>query len=138
MAAADKQVQIDFIVSELKLGNSRAKILAKVGKKWQTATRTFDAYFKKAKVAHQQQQDIIKSKVLEVEIEGAVEARKLEIMDSNQRKQLLSDIARGGKKTFDADRIRAIAELNKMEGDYATTKTETTIKVEPITGMEVK
>jgi hypothetical protein len=136
---AAKQQILDAIVKELKLGKPRAKIMAKIVAKWQMSSRTFDRFLKKASEDHSKQQGAIKEKLVRVEEEAAIEARKLEIMTVNERKVVLSQIASGElilskwyigagyqiKKNIVpnySERISAIAEMNKMEGDYAPVK----------------
>lgn len=51
-------VYIDFIITELKVGNiERNKVLSKFVKKWQVSDRTFDRYWKKANEAFKETQE---------------------------------------------------------------------------------
>ena len=141
---SSKQIVVDFIVSELKLGKERGEVLAKVVKKWQTTTRTFDRYFKDAKQQHTQAANLIKDKVAKDSTIKALEAEKQQIMTVIERKKYLEGIVSGTIKVKQPfvmkdkiveymaeanhnERMKAIAELNKMEGDYAPTKSETNV-----------
>ncbi len=139
-----KQIIVDFIVAELKQGSERGEVLAKVVKKWQTTTRTFDRYFKEAKEQHIAAQKLIKDELAKVSVEQAKESLKKQILTADERKEILSKIALGEleaeillvtkdgikkakQKPSHNDMKGAIAELNKMEGDYAATKQDVTI-----------
>jgi hypothetical protein len=139
------QVKIDFIVACLKNGEQRGKVLVKVGKKWGTSKSAFDRLLKIAKQQHAAEQQAIKKHLDELEVQAAIEARKKDILTADERKELLTKIAKGEIEipTKDAKwdqatkkfvmlsfielpshtaRISAIAELNKMEGSYAAEK----------------
>jgi len=137
----NKQVVLDSIIKDIEQGVPRRNILATVGGKWRIAPRTFDRYWKTANEQHAAKQQIIKKEIEKVDKAEAVMARKRQIADANERKEVLTKIMRGqiklkkpmaiGSKlkmitvTPDwMDRKNAIAELNKMEGDYAATKGE--------------
>lgn len=145
---SNKQVIVDFIVSCLEKGERRNVILAKVGKKWQNtpvSPRTFDRLLKIANTQHQEKQQHIKVELAKVDAYAAVEARKKAIMSTEERKEYLTKLIYGEievpykevkwnpvTKAFETiefvelaghtARINAIAELNKMEGDYAPNK----------------
>lgn len=127
MPKSSNQVIIDFIVLCLEKGEQRNSILAKVGKKWQTSARTFDRLLKTASEQHKATQDSIKKAKAAIDIQNGIIQRKGQIADVNERKAILSKIIRGqlkiNKKVSDfSERRYAIAELNKMEGDYAPDK----------------
>lgn len=143
MAKSGKLERLDFIVFCLKLGDTRGKILSKFGKKWQVSDRTFDRLLKTAIADHTEAQEKIKRKLAEVDEQAAIDARKKAIMTSDERKELLTKIAKGEikiKRPFviagkimeymaepdHTDRRNAVAELNKMGGDYAPAKFATT------------
>ena len=143
------QIITDYIVTCLKKGMQSGKILAQVGKKWQKSVRTANRLLKVAKEQHTIEQAAIKSKLVAIDTEAAIEARKKAIMTADERKEHLtliitckSDIKKFGNQFFQivefpdgrkefinqADKLKAISELNKMEGDYAPTKQEITGK----------
>ena len=145
MPKPDKQILIDAIIKGIEQGNDRGKLLATIAKKWQISNRTFDRHWKTAQEQHIDRQQALKERLTKVDEAAAIESRKKAIMTSDQRKELLTKIANGElkiKKPFviagkimeypaepDAsDRLKAIAELNKMDGDYAPTKIAQTNK----------
>lgn len=147
MPKQSKQVIIDAIIKGIEQGKSRAQLLGTIGKKWEISRTTFDRHWKTANEQHVIKRDSIKEQLVKVDIEAAIEARKKAIMTADERKEYLTKIINGEakvKKPFvvsgkimeypaepDAsDRIRAIAELNKMDGEYAPEKRE--IKIEEI------
>jgi hypothetical protein len=140
-----KQIIIDGIVKGIEIGKDRGKLLATIGKKWQLSQRTFDRYWKIAQQQHLAKQQTIKEEIAKIDKDAAIEARKKAIMTADERKEYLTQIIKGeievpytevkynpGIKSFETiqfvelashtARINAIAELNKMEGDYAPTK----------------
>lgn len=142
---SNRQVIVDYIVSFLKKGETRGTILTKTVKKWQMSDRAFDRLLKIAKEHHSAEQEELKKELAEVDKAAAIDARKKAILTADERKELLSKIAKGEieipkseikwnyeLKQFEAiglvelashsARISAIAELNKMDGDYAPTK----------------
>lgn len=141
MTKPERQVMIDFVVSRLKVGEHRATILSKFGKKWQINVRTFDRILKAGKEQLSKEQAVIKEEIAKVDKAAAIKTRKRQIADADERKEVLTKIIRGQiklKKPMAVgsklkmitvapdwqDRKNAIAELNKMEGDYAATKGE--------------
>lgn len=141
MAKSNEATQIDFIADLLRKGNQRKDILAKFGKKWQTASqRTFD---RRLKAAEKQMQSELKqiNERTEESIKKEVEARKTKILTALERQEILAKIALGEleieqevatntgvkivrlKPDFN-ERKGAIAELNKMDGSYAPAKSE--------------
>lgn len=138
---ADIYVQTEFIKECLRKGEKRIDILAKFNKKYQNKnTRVFDARLKIAGEAIQAEFDYIASKVNEG-IEKAIKERTGKIMSVIERQEILTAIGRGElereevfidkgqpkkikvKPDFN-DMKGGIAELNKMGGDYAATKSE--------------
>lgn len=160
MAKPNKQVIIDFIVACLEKGEQRGKILVKAGKKWGTSKSAFDRLLKIAKEQHTVKQDAIKKKLQEIDEAAAIEARKLDVMTSYERMQMLTKIARGQIiitrtipenendpvfeniiKPDSIDIKAAIAELNKMDGSYTPIKVANTDKngedVQPLSDTQV-
>ena len=136
MPKPDKQIIVDAIIKGIEQGLTKVKILAKHGEKWRIGSRTYDRYWKTANEQHIVRQQAIKNKLAEIDAQAAIEARKKAIMTAEERKEVLTKIALGHlkiKKPFviggkimeysaepdHTDRKNAIAELNKMEGDYS-------------------
>lgn len=143
MGKSHNITQIEFVKNCLRKGEKRNAILGKFGKKWGNVSRTtFDRRLDAAKIELLDEHKAFQAKV-EVEVAKEVEVRKLDIMDAMERKAILTQIARGEiplKKVIVVDkaieeievvpdwmdRKLAIAELNKMEGDYAPIKQAST------------
>lgn len=145
----NEQAQIDFIAELLIKGEKRNAILGKFGKKWENVSRTtFDRRLKAATEASQAQQRRIQEKA-EGNVAKKVEALESKIMSAIERKDYLTKIITGEieipytevkwdtvQKKFvtikfvelapHTARISAIAELNKMDGEYAPHKTDIT------------
>lgn len=142
---ADQLKQIEFIKTALRSGSKRGKIWQKFGKIWQNMSeRTFDRRLKEAEKDLQEEQKRIQ-KEAEKGIQKEIEQRKSKILTTIERKEILTQIALGKiplKKPMVCDgvielidvvpdwmdRKNAIAELNKMDGDYAPQKLDHTTK----------
>jgi len=143
MIKVSNKIIIDAIKSEIEKCTERSKVVAKFCKKFQKSARTVDTYWKIAQEQHTAKQQAIKEKLAAIDTQAAIDARKKAIMTADERKELLTSIANGTlkiKKPFviggkimeypaepdHTDRKNAIAELNKMGGDYSPTKIEAT------------
>lgn len=139
MPKPSKQIIIDVIIKGIEQGKDRGNLLATIGKNRQLSQRTFDRHWKTAQEQHTARQQAIKNRLADIDTAAAIDARKKAIMTADERKELLTKIASGQlkvKRPFVvlgkimeypeepalADRLKALAELNKMEGDYAPTK----------------
>jgi hypothetical protein len=136
---ADQKKQCDYILDRLRKGQERAEILQQFSKVFKKdTTRTFDNRLKIARAQFDSESERIKQEA-EKGIEKDIEALKSKIMTPVERLVTLSEIARGEKEIetvfFDKgvpkkikskpnfnDIKGAIAELNKMGGDYAPQK----------------
>lgn len=125
-----KDKAIELILIEIQKGAKRADILAIAGDEWQIPSRTFDRYYKTALNKHTELRNEVLSKLADESIDIEVTKAKKGILSKIEKQKILSDIAKGiksSKKDPDytyGDKIKAIAELNKMDGDYAPNKTE--------------
>jgi len=139
MIKRDKQIIIDAIIKHLEQGRATEKICAVICSKFQFTERTFYNHFKIAQIEHTERQQAIKTKLAIVDEQAAIDARKKAIMTAEERKELLTLIAKGQikiKKPFviagkimeypaepdHSDRMKAMAELSKMDGDYSPVK----------------
>lgn len=136
--------QINFIADCLRKGEQRKEILGKFGKKWEKVSRTtFDRRLRQAEAHVASEQQRIKEQA-EQEVVKEADALKSKILTSLERQAILSDMAKGELETevllvtkdgikkakakpTHAERRAAIAELNKMSGDYAPAKSVVTI-----------
>jgi hypothetical protein len=147
-----KQTIVDEIIADIEKGMiSRGDIVSKYCKKFQKSDRTIDTYWKIAQEQHSNKQQGIKRELAELDKEAAIEARKRAIMTSEERKEFLSKVIKAEIKTIRKkmwldietgkwkalpieedpsifDRIRAMSELNKMDGEYAPIKVANTNK----------
>lgn len=141
--------QVEFIKNCLRNGMQRKDILAKFSEKWQNvAVRTFDTRLKVATAAMQAELEHINAST-QIGVAAEIQSRKLKALTVAERVDILSKIALGEiplKKPMVADgviqeidvvpdwddRRAAIAELNKMSGDYAPTKTDITTNGKPL------
>lgn len=157
MPKPSKQIIVDAIVKLIENGSSYTKVMAVNGRKWQMPERTFNRYWKTANEQHVARKEKLNKKVEALDTEMALESRKRAIMSADERKEYLSALISGdikAKRPFviggkimeypeepnHSDRIRAIAELNKMDGSYMPAKVDVTgqIDIKQITGMVVK
>jgi len=147
MAAHNSNPNRDSIIAELVsdmdfFGLNYTKALAGSIEKWRIAPRTFDRYWALAKKEYEGQQQEVRAARLEVLIEAEVAKVKAGIMDKHERMEVLSQIARAEitlqREVLSSDGIQAltvvpeyndrkaaIAELNKMDGEYAPIRKET-------------
>ena len=158
IANPNKEKIISDILSELDFGIDRAACLDLMGKKWQTTTRTFDRYWQEALKRFAALNLRTQNALDEVYIDAKKEALKKAILTKHERMEILTQIA-SGQLTFQkevptkfgpqmitatpdfTDRKAAIAELNKMDGEYAPIRKDITSGGEPIkqiTGIVVE
>ena len=147
--------QINFIADCLRKGEQRKEILGKFGKKWEKVSRTtFDRRLRQAEAHVASEQQRIKEQA-EQDVVKEADALKSKILTSLERQAILSDMAKGELETevllvtkdgikkakakpTHAERRAAIAELNKMSGDYAPAKSVVTISKLGIDSIEEK
>lgn len=127
-------------------------------KKWQVTERTFERYWKEAQerffLALENEQKAIE----EVRLQASKDRALKRILSKDERMEILTQIAKGEIPLVKhivcdgiiqerevvpswKDRRDAVAELNKMEGDYAPIKKDITSGGEPlkqITGIIVE
>jgi len=146
---ADQNAHRIFILDRLRKGQERKEILQQFAKAYKVGTKTFDSRLKEVRVQYANEVRTINEKA-EEGIAKEVEALKSKIMTSVERQVYLSEIANcksdikklgnqffqivelsDGRKEFisQADKLKAIAELNKMGGDYAPKQVEQNTEV---------
>lgn len=138
-----ESAQIEFIKDKLRNGLARKDILQEFTEIYKTSVKTFDSRLKIASEAIRAESAKI-TEASEAYISKEVEGRKLKLMSVAERMDVLSKIANGEiplQKPMVCnglielvevvpdwtDRKNAIAELNKMDGSYAPTKTDMNI-----------
>ena len=135
----NKLIIINEVIDKLNQGISTDIIISEFCTKFHFTERTAFNYIKAAKNELFKLDQQIKKKKEKIIEEKAIESLEKFIINTDQRKEILSNIAIGEliiKKPFllngkivqvdsqpdYSDRRNAIAELNKMEGDYSPTK----------------
>lgn len=154
----NKQIVVDEILSELDFGISYNECLILNRTKWQLADRTFVTYWNEARKRFSDLSQRTQIALEKIYIEGKKQALKKAILDKHERMEILTQIARGEiplnkhivcdgiiqeVEVVPAwmDRKAAIAELNKMDGEYAPIRKDITSGGEPlkqITGIVVE
>ena len=145
----NKEVMITEMIAAMDFGEDRAAAMATLCEKWQIKTRTFDRYWAEARTRFEASMEVEKKAFDEVRLEAKVAAFKSQIMGKVERMEILSKIARGeiplskpmvvslgsgmGSEIQTTevapswlDRKLAIAELNKMDGEYAPVRKDIT------------
>ena len=145
----EKEMIITEILDEIDFGVTSGECKSKICEKWRIAERTFDRYWKEALSRFQALNERTQKALDEIHIEAKKEALKKAILSKHERQEILTQIAKGEIPLVKhivcdgviqevdvvpawADRRAAIAELNKMEGDYAPVKKDITSGGEPI------
>jgi len=138
----NKEKIVEDILAELDFGAERQECLDMVVEKWRVSSRTFDRYWLEASTRLQARHERTQKALDEVYIEGKKEALKKAILSKHERQELLTKLATGEilswRETateagiqklyyYSAAEVKQhIAELNKMDGDYAPTKKDIT------------
>jgi hypothetical protein len=125
----NKQQYIDFIVNELRKGNVLYKDVSCVFlPKFALTRQSFDKYWKLANEAHREAQEAIKSTQEIQTITNELDKLKKANLTKVDRILIAESIALNEDGTANnADKLKALDYLAKIEGDYATTKQDLTI-----------
>lgn len=141
MPKITKKKAIELILSEMEKGNIDAPtILAKIGKEWQIAERTFYRYYNEALPTHQERQQAIQKQLEKETIEQEKKRIKREILTKHERLEIAARIAKGNARKLDdkiiipsdSDILKALDYLSKIEGDYAPIKQDVTTQGESL------
>lgn len=145
--SAKKEAYISFILDELKKGNVEYKnVMSLFVNKWQLSERQFVRHWNESNERYKIERDAINKLKEEEYTQMELEAFKSQILQSNEKKEILSAIIRGDKVVDDIlivnnnpkqykraanarERIEAIKVLNSMDGDNAPVKTETKLSL---------
>lgn len=130
------ETYISFILDELRKGEtSFERVFELFLTKFNCSRPTFSKYWKQANEKHRETSQAIQIAKREQYTEHRIDDLKQGLLDLDDRKLILAEIAIGttqrevnGKSTLptDSERIKAISELNRIDGDYAPTKTDIT------------
>lgn len=155
MPKPSTQIIIDAIIKEIEQGKTFDTCLKLYGTKWNLTRSTFIRRWKDANEQHTAKQQGIKSKLAIIDEQAAIDARKKAIMSADDRKEWLTKMIMGemkAKRPFviggkimeypedpsHTDRLKALSELNKMEGDYSPLKVaQTNIAGENISNIPI-
>lgn len=144
---ADQHKQVEFIKDCLRKGEERKIILPKFTTIYRKSEKTFNNRLKEARKSIQGEQQRIQQEA-EKGIQKDIIERKSKIMTSIERQEYLTRVLNGEVKTKQpfvvggkimeypaeptlAEKLKALAELNKMQGDYAPTKSEISVTEKP-------
>lgn len=144
---SDQHNQVEFIKDCLRKGEERKIILPKFAEIYRKSEKTFNNRLKEARKAIQSEQQRIQQEA-EKGIQKDIIERKSKIMTSIERQEYLTRVLNGEVKTKQpfvvggkimeypaeptlAEKLKALAELNKMQGDYAATKSEISVTEKP-------
>jgi len=148
-----KQKAISEIVKGLRKGYSRDVIFATIRKNSQIGIRTLDTYLPEAQELHSKEQQELERLAREQLLQTKKEELKSEIISIQKRKEYLTkvvtaetDLIQVGKTTVEVlthddgrreiitndIRIRALQELNRMDGAYTPTQFEDVTERKPL------
>lgn len=138
-----KEIIVNEMLLEIELGITYKECMVVNGGLWKLPDTTFNRYWSAASKRFKAQLEATQSALDDVRVEWAKEALKKAILSKHERQELLSKLATGELKSwrevvteagiqkleyYSAAEVKGhVAELNKMDGDYAPTKTETKV-----------
>jgi len=138
----NKQIVVDEILSELDFGITYNECLLLNRTKWQLADRTFVRYWNEARTRFSELSERTQIAFADIYLEGKKEALKKAILNKHERMELLTKLATGEIPTWrevitdagiqkleyysGAEAKAAIAEINKMDGEYAPIRKDIT------------
>ena len=144
-----KEQTVNEMLLEIEMGISYTECLRINDGLWGLPSSTFDRYWAEASKRYKARLDAIEEATTKVAVSMEIKALKKAILSKHERQEILTQIAKGEIPLVKhivcdgviqevdvvpawADRRAAIAELNKMEGDYAPIKKDITSGGEPI------
>lgn len=145
----NREFIVSEILSEMDFGISYTDCLAINSEKWHLPKRTFDRYWADARIRFSTLSEATQIAFEALRLEGKKEALKKAILTKHERMELLTKLATGEIPTWrevitdagiqkleyysGAEAKAAIAEINKMDGEYAPIKKDITSGGEKIT-----
>ena len=144
-----KEQTVNEMLLEIEMGISYTECLRINDGLWGLPSSTFDRYWAEASKRFKARLDAIEEATTKIAVSMEIKALKKAILSKHERQEILTQIAKGEIPLVKhivcdgviqevdvvpawADRRAAIAELNKMEGDYAPVKKDITSGGEPI------
>src|SRR5574343_1587053 len=89
MPKLSKQKAIEYILAELRKGTAKVDIVAKNGREWQIAERTFERYWKIAQQTYQAEAEFIQKQASEVIVQQTIEGLKSGLKSKMERLEQL-------------------------------------------------
>jgi hypothetical protein len=149
MSKPKKEFCVNELLSELDWGTRYSEALGKYGKLWGISDSGFDNYWAEANRRFNLTAEEIKKAKMAFAIKEEKKAVKKAILNKHERMEILTLIAKGEIPLTKhivcdgiiqerevvpnwMDRKAAIAELNKMDGEYAPIRKDITSAGEPI------
>lgn len=143
-----KEQTVNEMLLEIEMGTSYTECLKINGGLWGLPPTTFDRYWGEASKRFKARLDAIEEATTKVAVSMEVKALKKAILSKHERQELLSKLATGEIRSWRevvtesgvikleyysaSEAKQNIAELNKMDGDYAPVKKDITSGGEPI------
>ena len=144
-----KEQTVNEMLLEIEMGISYSECLRVNDGLWRLPSSTFDRYWAEASKRFKARLDAIEEATTKAAVSMEIKALKKAILSKHERQEILTQIAKGEIPLVKhivcdgviqevdvvpawADRRAAIAELNKMGGDYAPVKKDITSGGEPI------
>ena len=143
-----KEQTVNEMLLEIEMGTSYTECLKINGGLWGLPPTTFDRYWGEASKRFKARLDAIEEATTKAAVSMEVKALKKAILSKHECQELLSKLATGEIRSWRevvtesgvikleyysaAEAKQNIAELNKMDGDYAPVKKDITSGGEPI------
>ena len=143
-----KEQTVNEMLLEIEMGISYTECLRINDGLWGLSSSTFDRYWAEASKRFKARLDAIEEATTKVAVSMEVKALKKAILSKHERQEILSKLATGEIRSWRevvtesgvikleyysaAEAKQNIAELNKMDGDYAPVKKDITSGGEPI------
>ena len=137
-----KEQTVNEMLLEIEMGTSYTECLKINGGLWGLPPTTFDRYWGEASKRYKARLDAIEEATTKVAVSMEVKALKKAILSKHERQVLLSKLATGEIRSWRevvtesgvikleyysaSEAKQNIAELNKMDGDYAPVKKDIT------------
>ena len=137
-----KEQTVNEMLLEIEMGISYSECLRINDGLWGLPSSTFDRYWAEASKRYKARLDAIEEATTKVAVSMEVKALKKAILSKHERQELLSKLATGEIKSWRevitesgvikleyysaSEAKQNIAELNKMDGDYAPLKKDIT------------
>ena len=137
-----KEQTVNEMLLEIEMGTSYTECLKINGGLWGLPPTTFDRYWGEASKRFKARLDAIEEATTKVAVSMEIKALKKAILSKHERQELLSKLATGEIRSWRevvtesgvikleyysaSEAKQNIAELNKMDGDYAPVKKDIT------------